>query len=95
MRTVSPVQVPVFQPMDLLMFVHVCAQLVLRAAPAELPAPIPFGLVGECMRFNVIESEPFKLGIFQVFLPLLPLAVDQLLTTLFLLYCTHVSSFLM
>ena len=93
MRSVSPVQVPVFQAMDLAVFVHLCAQLVAVSAPAELPTPIPFNLVGECMRFYVIKAERVKLSVFQVFLPLLPLAVDQLLTTLFFLYCSNVVPF--
>ena len=70
---VVPVHVPVFQAMDLAVLVHVCAELVAGPAPAELPTPIPFNLVVECMRFNVIKPEPFKLWIFQILLPLLPL----------------------
>ena len=56
----------------------ICAQLVAGPAPAELPTPVSLHLVGECMRFYVIKSRPFKLRVFKIFSPQLPLFIYAL-----------------
>ena len=96
---VTPVQVPVFQPMDFVMLVNVCAELVAGPAPAELPTPIALWLVVPGMRFYVVECQRFVFRVLQVFLPLPPLFIHQLSAGgFFLQYCyslCHLYSFLM
>ena len=70
---VAPIQVPVFQPMDLIVFVHVCAELITRTSPAELPTPVTFYLVIKCVWFYLVEAERFVFRILQVFLSIFPL----------------------
>ena len=63
---VAPVQVPVFQAMYFVMLVNVCAELVARPAPAELPSPVPFWLVVPRMRGYVVEANALRtLGSFR------------------------------
>jgi hypothetical protein len=47
------------------MFVNVCAKLVAGSAPAELPTPVPFWLVVECMRFYVVKANASYSGSFR------------------------------
>ena len=83
---VAPVQVPVLQAMDFVMLVNVCAELVAGPAPAELPTPVAFWLVVECMRFYVVKAQCLVLRVFQVFLSIFPLFIHQLSAGGLLLY---------
>ena len=56
MRTIKPVHIPVLKAMDLAVLVHVCAELVARAAPAELPAPVSLWLFLKCMWRYVVKG---------------------------------------
>ena len=86
LRTVHPVQEPVFQPMQLTVFVNVSAQLVAGPAPGELPTPVSLQLVGECMRLNVVKSQGLKLIVLKIFLPQLPLFVYALCAGLLVIF---------
>jgi len=90
---VKPVQVPVFNAMDALVRVHVDPELIARASPRELPAPVSLLLVIECIRVNVIKAKPLHCmdlfqSIFEMFLHLVGAASFSLCL------CGHLSSFL-
>ena len=75
---VHPVHKPVFQTMDGMVRVHECAKLIAGPAPGELPAPVTFQLVGECMRFNIVEAQVIVLRIFKIFSSQSPLFLNAL-----------------
>ena len=72
LSTVEPVHIPIFQPMQLTVFVNISTQLVAGPAPRELPAPVSFWLIIPGMWFNVIKAQGLKLVISYVFLTALP-----------------------
>ena len=59
MRTVKPIQVPVFNAMHALVRIDIDPELIARASPRELPSPVSLQLVSECTWVDVIKAEAF------------------------------------
>ena len=98
LRAVHPIHKPVFYTVDGMVRVNECPQLIAGPAPGELPPPVTFQLVGEGMRFYVVEAQVIILRVLEVFSPLSPLffyALFARLLPIFLQCFSHNSTFLL
>ncbi len=96
MRTIKPNQVPVFQAVDFFILVNIRTELIRWTTPAELPAPIAFYLVGECMWCYLVKAKRLILWVFQVLLTFFPFLRDSVgasWSTLQYCYCFHLVPF--
>ncbi len=86
LRAVHPIHEPVLYTVDGMVRVHECAQLVAGPAPGELPAPVSLQLVGECMRFYIVESQVIIIRVFNILSPLSPLFIYALCAGLLVIF---------
>ena len=96
MCTISPIQEPVFQAVNLFMFVDVSPELIRWTTPAELPAPEAFYLIGEGMWLYIVKAQRIKFRIFEILLPFFPFLCDPVgacWCALQYCYCFHILPF--